>query len=115
MDFFRPGYWSGWLLPSPGNLSNPGIKSRSPTLQVDSLPAEPQGKPKLYNIITQMGRERIFIGIFIGKILSGRLVLGEGRDKGKLKAHGHLLSELSWTPFPQESSEHFISLFLAIC
>ena len=32
--------------PSPGDLSNPGIKPRSPTLQADSLPAEPQGKPK---------------------------------------------------------------------
>ena len=31
---------------SPGDLPNPGIKSRSPTLQIDSLPAEPQGKPK---------------------------------------------------------------------
>ena len=29
-----------------GNLPNPGIDSRSPTLQVDSLPAESQGKPK---------------------------------------------------------------------
>ena len=29
-----------------GHLPNPGIKPRSPTLQVDSLPAEPQGKPK---------------------------------------------------------------------
>ena len=28
------------------NLPNPGIKPRSPTLQVDSLPAEPPGKPK---------------------------------------------------------------------
>ena len=27
-------------------LPNPGIKPRSPTLQVDSLSAEPQGKPK---------------------------------------------------------------------
>ena len=27
-------------------IFNPGIKPRSPTLQVDSLPAEPQGKPK---------------------------------------------------------------------
>ena len=27
------------------DLSNPGIKPRSPPLQVDSLPAEPQGKP----------------------------------------------------------------------
>ena len=25
---------------------NPGIEPRSPTLQADSLPAEPQGKPK---------------------------------------------------------------------
>ena len=31
---------------SPGDLPNPGIKPRSPTLQIDSLPAEPQGKPK---------------------------------------------------------------------
>ena len=29
-----------------GNLPSPGIEPRSPTLQVDSLPAEPQGKPK---------------------------------------------------------------------
>ena len=32
--------------PSPGDLPNPEIKPRSPTLQVDSLPVEPQGKPK---------------------------------------------------------------------
>ena len=36
-----------WLpFPSPGHLPNPGIKPRSPALQVDSLPAEPQGKSK---------------------------------------------------------------------
>ena len=29
-----------------GNLPNPGIEPRSPTLQADSLPAEPPGKPK---------------------------------------------------------------------
>ena len=45
MEFSRPEYWSGQLFPSPGDLPNPGIKPRSPTLQVDSLPAEPQGKP----------------------------------------------------------------------
>ena len=32
--------------PSPGDLPNPGIEPRSPALQADSLPAEPQGKPK---------------------------------------------------------------------
>ena len=33
-------------LPFSGDLLNPGIEPRSPALQVDSLPAEPQGKPK---------------------------------------------------------------------
>ena len=28
--------------PTPGDLFNPGIEPRSPSLQVDSLPAEPQ-------------------------------------------------------------------------
>ena len=46
MEFSRPEYWSGYPFPSPGDLSNPGIEPRSPTLQADSLPAEPQGKPK---------------------------------------------------------------------
>ena len=32
--------------PSPGDLPNPGIEPRSPSLQVDSLAAEPPGKPK---------------------------------------------------------------------
>ena len=46
MEFSRPEYWSGQPFPSPGDLPNPGIKPRSPALQADSLPAEPQGKPK---------------------------------------------------------------------
>ena len=48
MAFSRPGYRSGLPFPSPGHLPNPGIKPRSPTLQVDSLPAEPPGKPELW-------------------------------------------------------------------
>ena len=36
-----------WVpFPSPGDLPNPGIEPRSPSLQVGSLPAEPQEKPK---------------------------------------------------------------------
>ena len=46
MELSRPEHWSGYHFPSPGNLPNPGIKPRSSTLQADSLPAEPQGKPK---------------------------------------------------------------------
>ena len=46
MEFSRPEYWSGQPFPSPGDLPNPGTEPTSPALQVDSLPAEPQGKPK---------------------------------------------------------------------
>ena len=46
MEFSRPEYWSGSPFPSPGDLPNPGIESRSPTLLADSLPAEAPGKPK---------------------------------------------------------------------
>ena len=46
MEFSRPKYWNGLPFPSPGDLANPGMKPRSPALQVDSLPAEPQGNPK---------------------------------------------------------------------
>ena len=48
MEFPRPEYWSGWPFPSPGDLPNPEIKPRSPALQADSLPAEPQRKPALW-------------------------------------------------------------------
>ena len=44
MEFSRPEYWSGQPFPSPGDLPNPGIESRSLTFQEDSLPSEPQVK-----------------------------------------------------------------------
>ena len=46
MGFSRQKYWSGLPCPSPGDLPNPGIKPRSPSLQADSLPSEPPGKTK---------------------------------------------------------------------
>ena len=45
VGFSRQEYWSGLPFPSPGDLPNPGIKSRSPTLQADALTSEPPGKP----------------------------------------------------------------------
>ena len=44
--FSRQEYLSGLPCTLPGDLFNPGIQPRSPTLQVDSLPSEPPGKPK---------------------------------------------------------------------
>ena len=37
MEFSRPEYWSGLPFPSQGDLPNPRIEPRSPTLQADSL------------------------------------------------------------------------------
>ena len=34
-----------------GNLPNPGIEPRSPMFQVDYLPCEPPGKPKIKNMM----------------------------------------------------------------
>ena len=45
MGVSRQEYWSGLPFPSPGDLHDPGIKSGSPALQVDSLPSEPLRKP----------------------------------------------------------------------
>ena len=36
MGFSRQEYWSGLPCPPPGDLPNPGIKSRSPAFQADS-------------------------------------------------------------------------------
>ena len=46
MESFRLEHWNGQPFPPPGDLPNPGIKARSPTLRADSLPAEPPGKTK---------------------------------------------------------------------
>ena len=61
MEFSRPEYWSGLPFPSPGDLPKPGIKPRSPALQVDSLPAEPQGKPKNPAVGSLSLLQRIFL------------------------------------------------------
>ena len=44
MGFSRQEYWNGLPFPSPGDLTNPGIEPRSPTLEADALTSEPPGK-----------------------------------------------------------------------
>ena len=63
--FSRQEYQSGLPCPSQGDLPNPGIEPRSPTLQANSLLSEPPGKPeyrgiektKIRNVITSEGAE----------------------------------------------------------
>ena len=44
MEFCGQDYWNGLPFPSPGDLSDPGIKPTSPELQADSLSLSHQGK-----------------------------------------------------------------------
>ena len=46
-------YWRGLPFPSPGDLPDSGIRPRFPTLQVDALPSEPPGKPKIYRVMSK--------------------------------------------------------------
>ena len=57
--FSTQEYWSGLPCPPLWDLPNPGIKTRFPTLQADSLPSEPQEKLKN----TGMGCHPLFQGI----------------------------------------------------
>ena len=83
MEFSRPEYWSGQPFPFPGDLLNPGIEPRSPTLQADSLPAEPPRKPKN----TGVGNLALPQGIFLIQelnqdLLHCRWILYQLSDQG---------------------------------
>ena len=41
MGFSRQAYWNGLLFSSPGDLPDPGIEPRYPTLEADALTSEP--------------------------------------------------------------------------
>ena len=65
MEFSRQEYWSGLPFPSPGDLPNPGMEPRSPTLQEDALPSEPPGKPvDMSKFLKQKVKEESFIPLF---------------------------------------------------
>ena len=66
-------YWSGLPCPPPGDLLNPGIEPRSPTLQADSLPSEPPGKPRSWVKSSQLEVLPLHLGYnpFPVKLVSG--------------------------------------------
>ena len=71
--FFRQEYWSGLPFPSPGNLPYLGIEPGSHSLQADSLPSEPSGKPTwslaLRNTFVLFTFPILFSGIPISQML----------------------------------------------
>ena len=57
MGFFRQEYWSGLLLPSPGDFPDQGIEPGSPALQ--TLLSEPPGEPHITKTTYNNSRYRI--------------------------------------------------------
>ena len=87
MDYTAHGILQacGYPFPSSADLPNLGIEPRSPTLQADSLPAEPQGKDKH----TWGGSLSLFQWIFLTQelnqdLLHCRWILYQLRYQGSL-------------------------------
>ena len=75
MGFSRQEYWRGLPSPSPGDLPDPETKPRSPTLQADSLPSEPPGKPRNWVKSSKLEVLPLRLGYnpFLLKLVSGGL------------------------------------------
>ena len=69
MEFSRQEYWSGLSFPLTGDLPDTEIKPRSSSLQADSLPSEPTGKPLCINLIelrgAQLAGRTFFLGVSV--------------------------------------------------
>ena len=92
-----------WIaFPFPGDLPNPGIEPRSPTLQVDSLPTELQGKPKHYLALSGFSSQPKCLKVKVTQSCPALWDLVDYTVHGNLQA-----GILEWVAFPlsRESSQ----------
>ena len=77
MGFSRQEYRSGLPCSPAGDLPNPGIEPRSPALQEDPLPAEPQGNSSVctnyiaFHIFQGWGENSLFVDQRLTQLQSG--------------------------------------------
>ena len=95
VGFPRKEYWSGLPFPSPSDFLNPGVESGSPVFQVDSLPAEPPGKPNSsiidsYRVLSQWNSGAL-------RCQSVYIVCNEKSERVKLENNLRFL--LKFSPF----------------
>ena len=65
MGFSRQEYWKGLPFPSPGDLPNPGIEPRSPSLQADALTFGSPGKPGTWGLTAILNESYFCIHVHI--------------------------------------------------
>ena len=95
IGFSRQKYWSGLPFPPPGDLPNPGVEPRPPTLQADALLSEPPGKP--HTIVYRLQSHT-----FVCFMYFGRWVLHTKTSINFSHPHFHgLYSLISHTPETQ--------------
>ena len=87
MGFSGQEYWSGLPFPSPGDLPDPGVEPRSPTLQANALTSAPPGKP-------------VFLKMSVEK---------------KKKYTALLYSAVSWSSWENVANVSFVISILALC
>jgi len=73
--FSRQEYWSRLPFPSPGELSDPGIKPGSLALQAGALPSETPGK--------QSAKPRLKTCITTDSVSSTSICKGKGKQESK--------------------------------
>ena len=96
-------------------LPKPGIEPRSPTLQADSLPAEPQGKPKNTGVGSLSLLQQIFpIQELNQGLLHCRQILYQLSYQGSPVTDGYTLIQYYAKNEPQQSVLVSI-LWLAVC
>ena len=102
MEFSRLEYWSEKPFPSPGVLPDPGIEPGSPALQADSLPAEPQGSPRILEWVAFPFSKGIFLTQESNRgLLHGRRILYQSSYQGSLMKNQ---SQISLFPIRFSSS-----------
>ena len=67
-------YWSVLPFPYPGDLPDPGIELGSPTLQADSLPTEPPGKPSI--LVSSLNQKNVILDFIHEAHISLQVELG---------------------------------------
>ena len=96
-----------WVaVPSPGDLPDPGIEPRSSTLQEDSLPSEPPGKPSYIQGNLQNTISWFFSRNFTSqKGLAGYIQSAEREREREKKKQRYYQVYSTWQSYHSELSE----------
>ena len=97
--------WSGLSFPSQGDLPNSGIKPGSPAWQEDSLPAEPQGKPCVPQLINLPSRSNFQFSGPVSSTSSTLRIESDRREEGVKAVESQIEPSHHWQPSEESGAE----------